>query len=78
MLIISNEIVNPQIVVINNQNSNLGPRCFQGCLYTFVYMEYWIMQERKRIWRPGGETLAPSVPVKDCPLSGPVIEFELY
>ena len=49
-----------------------------GCLYIFVYMEYWIMQERKRIWRPGGERLAPSVPVKDRPLSGPMIEFELY
>ena len=41
-------------------------------------MEYWIMQERKRIWRPGGERLAPSVSVKDCSLSGPMIEFELY
>ena len=26
---------------------------------------------RKRNWRPGGERLAPSVSVKDCPLSGP-------
>ena len=28
ILIISNEIVNPQTVVINYQNSNWGPRCF--------------------------------------------------
>ena len=41
-------------------------------------MEYCIMQERKKIWRPGGERLAPSVSVKDHSLSGPVIEFELY
>ena len=35
----------------------------------------WI---RKRKWRPGGERLAPPVPVKDHSLPGPVIEFELY
>src|SRR6185312_6705526 len=28
ILIISNEIINPQTVVINYQNSNWGPRCF--------------------------------------------------
>ena len=42
------------------------------------YMEYRIRKERKRIWRPGGEKLAPSVSVKDRSLSGPVIEFEQY
>ena len=41
-------------------------------------MEYGNRKERKRIWRPGGERLAPSVSVKDHSLSGPVIEFELY
>ena len=33
---------------------------------------------KEKIWRPGGERLAPSVSVKDRPLSGLVIEFELY
>ena len=32
----------------------------------------------KKIWRPGGERLAPSVSVKDRSLSSPVIEFEQY
>ena len=30
-----------------------------------------ICWRRKRNWRPGGERLAPSVSVKDRPLSGP-------
>ena len=39
-----------------------------------VILSIWnigIGWRRKRNWRPGGERLAPSVSVKDCPLSGP-------
>ena len=37
-----------------------------------------ICRKGKKIGRPGGERLAPSVSVKDRSLSGPVIMFELY
>ena len=40
-----------------------------------VVLSIWnigIGWRRKRKWRPGGERLAPSVSVKDRPLSGPV------
>ena len=37
-----------------------------------------ICRKGKEFGRPGRERLAPSVSVKDRPLFGPVIEFELY
>ena len=49
-----------------------------GCLYILDIWNIGLCRERKGIWRPGGERLAPSVSVKDRSLSGPVIEFELY
>ena len=49
-----------------------------GCLYILYIWNIGLCRERKGIWRPGGERLAPSVSVKDRSLSGPLIEFELY
>ena len=45
-----------------------------------VILNVWNIElgKKKRIWRPGGGKLAPSVSVKDRSLPGPVIEFELY
>ena len=42
-----------------------------GCIVILSIWNIGIGWRRKRNWRPGGERLAPSVSVKDRPLSGP-------
>ena len=49
-----------------------------GCLYILYMWNIGLCRKEREFGDRAGERLAPSVSVKDRPLSGPLIEFELY